>query len=130
MGERNKHLFEFRASDIAAAAKSEAKYHGGRLDFWRSELETATAKVTETAKVKVDRMQVTGGWRPQVTVDYGDPAAYARMGEAAAKLQSHLSSYDRFTSDAELYGTQGDRAYQLDGDDVAHFRLNGRQREE
>jgi len=37
---------------------------------------------------------------------------------------------ERFVSDAALYGTQGDRIYDLDAEDVAHFRLNGREREE
>ena len=63
-------------------------------------------------------------------VDYGDPAAYSRMGEAGRKIQEHRAAMERFVSDAALYGTQGDRIYDLDAEDVAHFRLNGREREE
>src|SRR5260370_6412766 len=49
----------------------------------------ATATVERTASLKIERYQITGGWRPNVSVNYGDPAAYTRMGESAGKLQTH-----------------------------------------
>lgn len=129
MAERAKHLFQFHASKIAKAAKDEAGYHQDRLNFWTLELNKATERVKATAGVKVELQQITGGWRPDVVVDYGDPSAYQRMQEAARKIQEHDQAMKRFMSDASLYGTQ-DRVYELDADDVAHFRLNGRARVE
>lgn len=129
MAERAKHLFEFKATDIAKAAREESRYHTERLLFWQKELAEATEIVEKTAKVTVKRQEHTGGWSPVVAVDYGDPAAYQRMQQAAQKIQSHRAAADRFESDGTLYGTQGDRYYELDAEDVAHFRLNGRERE-
>jgi len=128
--ERAKHLFEFSAELIALAAQSEACYHAARVTWWRSALEEATKRVEATASVSVKRVEITGGWRPELVVDHGDIAAYHRMSEAARKIQDHLAKEERFVSDAKLYGTQGARPYSLDGEDVAHFRLNGRAREE
>lgn len=130
MSERNKHLFQFSANKIAEAAYREAEYHAQRLEYWRGELDAATKTVEQTASVSVKRIPVTNGWQPQVVVDYGDPAAYQRMGEAAQKINRHLSEGDRFRSDADLYTTQGERVYDLDGEDVAHFRFNGRVRDD
>jgi hypothetical protein len=136
VAERAKHLFQFRASQIAAAAHEEAVYHHEREVFWSRELERATELVQKTASVKVTRQEHTGGWAPVVTVDYGDPAAYKRMQESAQKIQSHRSAFERFESDERLYSTQfdanvgHDRTYELDADDVAHFRLMGQAREE
>ncbi len=130
MSERAKHLFDFRADQVAAAAEGEMLYHRARASYWREELEKATKRVEETAGVRVQRVEVTGGWRPDVVVNYGDPAAYARMGEAARKIQEHDQAAQRYESDRMLYATQALRIYQLDGDDVAHFRLNGRPRTE
>lgn len=130
MSERNKHLFQFPAAKIADAAALEAAYHAGRLLYWQKELEDATATVEKTASVTVKRVPHTGGWSPQVVVDYGDLAAYQRMGQAGQKINTHTTARDRFKSDADLYDTQGARVYDLDGEDVAHFRFNGRQRDE
>lgn len=129
MSERAKHLFLFKASQVAKAAKSEAEYHAVRAAYWRGELENATAVVERTASLKVVRQAITGGWTSAVVVDYGDTVAYQRMGEAAHKIQTHEHARERYDSDAALYETQ-DRDYELDADDVAHFRLNGRAREE
>jgi hypothetical protein len=136
VAERAKHLFRFRASQIAAAAHEEAVYHTHRERFWNDQLLRSTELVEKTASVKVTRQEHTGGWSPVVTVDYGDPAAYKRMIEAGQKVQSHRAAAERFESDERLYSTQfdanekRDRDYELDADDVAHFRLMGQAREE
>jgi hypothetical protein len=128
MAERNKHLFEFKASQIAEAAQSESDYHWGRVGYWKDEQTASIEKVKTSASIKVTTVQITGGVRPDIVIDYGDPAAYRRMIEASQKITDHTIARDRFASDAELYGTQGDRIYDLDGEDVNHFRLNGRAR--
>jgi hypothetical protein len=130
MSERNKHLFQFAAKQIAEAAGLEAAYHAGRALYWQRQLEDATATVEKTASVSVKRVPHTGGWSPQVVVDYGDVAAYQRMGQAGQKINTHTTARDRFKSDEDLYTTQGDRVYDLDAEDVAHFRFNGRIRDE
>lgn len=124
MTERNKHLFRFKASEIAAAAEREANYHNERAEYWQNELDEATARVMETSSIKLEKQAVTGGYHPVVTVDYGDPQAYARMQEAWRKHFSHIEEADEFTSDATVYGTQGDREYELDIDDVHYYRLS------
>jgi hypothetical protein len=129
MSERAKHLFQFHADKIAGCAKVEASYHQERQAFWETELEEATKRVEATAGVRVQRVAITGGWRPEVVVNYGDPAAYDRMGEAGRKIQEHRQAMERFLSDAALYATQ-DRVYELDADDVSNFRLNGKVRED
>jgi hypothetical protein len=129
MAERTKHLFRFPAAKIAAAAAGEANYHDERLSYWQEELEKATVTVERTASVSVKRLDHSNGWSPQVIVDYGDQTAYRRMQEAGSKIQTHIVARDRFKSDAQLYSTQGDRAYDLDAEDVSHFRFNGRIRD-
>lgn len=133
MSERGKHLFSFRASEIARAAREAADYHRERAEHWERVLDEATATVERTARIKVTRQEQTGGWLPIVGVEYGDPTAYAQMTLAARKIQTHRAAHERFASDATLYGTQTengrDRDYELDADDVAHFRLAGQERE-
>lgn len=130
MTERTKHRFQFPADQIAKAAEAEATYHAGRVAYWQDELEKSWKIVADTAFVKVTKHQHTGGWSPSVVVDYGDPDAYQRMGQAGAKIQSHEQARDRYKSDADVYATQESRVYDLDLEDVSHFRLNGAKREE
>lgn len=130
MSERNKHLFQFTANTIAAAAGEEAAYHDERLKYWQDELKRAVDTVEATASVAVKRVAHTNGWTPQVVVDYGDPTAYQRMGQAGQKINQHTAARDRLRSDSELYTTQGARTYDLDAEDVSHFRFNGRERDE
>jgi len=124
MTERSKHLFRFKASEIAAAATREAEYHEERAEYWRSELDDATDRVMETASIKLEKQAITGGYHPTVVVDYGDPAAYQRMQEAFRKEHSHKEEAEEFRSDSIVYGTQGDREYELDIDDVHYYRLS------
>lgn len=71
-----------------------------------------------------------GGTRMDVVVNYGDPAAYQRMNEASSKIARHREDAQRFLSDAQVYSSQGEMHYSLDTDDVHHFRLSGKPREE
>lgn len=137
MSKRSEHTFQFPAEQIRDAARAEAEYHEARADYWRSELDTATTRVEETASVKVERRPQTGGWRPEVVIDTGDPAAYARMSEASRKLQTHTDESERFRTDERVYGSQVGllvtgigKLYDLDADDVHHFRLGGQPRED
>jgi hypothetical protein len=65
-----------------------------------------------------------------VYADTGDGVAFRQASEAYMKIVAHREAYQRYRSDAELYATQGERVYDLDADDVFHFRLNGRERAE
>jgi len=104
-------------------------YHAERAKYWQGEQQKAAAHIRETATVVVSEAPVTGGFRMHVGVDYGDAGDYLRLGEAYEKWQSHRDAAERFRSDAEVYGTQGDRVYELSLDDVHHFRLHGGERE-
>ena len=123
MSKRSEHLFQFKASQITEACAREAKYHEERAAYWRDELEAATTIVEETAGVEVKKQAITGGWRPEVVVHYGDPSAYARMQEAWSKLNKHEEEAERFRTDEKVYDTQGDRTYELDTADVHYYRL-------
>jgi hypothetical protein len=126
---RSDHSFQFPAATIAAAADAEAEYHRERRDYWRLELARSIERVRETARIDVREFSVTGGTRVDVVVDYGDQASYKRMQEAQAKAAAHSEQAGRYELEARLYASQGDRVYELDGDDVAFYRLNGAERE-
>lgn len=126
MSKRNEHTFQFKASQIAAAAKTAAEYHEQREQEYRGYQENAAARVLETASVKLVRTQVTGGERIDVVVDYGDLAAYRSLSESFEKAETHRVAAERYRTDEEVYGSQtagGDRMYELDMDDVHHFGL-------
>lgn len=125
---RQEHRFQFPATVIAQAADTEAKYHEVRHNWWTEEYRAAVARVKATASVEIKTFLVTGGERADVVVNYGDPAAYKRMGEAFQKIQEHRQAAGRYRSDAHIYNTQGERTYELDADDVAYFRLGGEAR--
>lgn len=145
--DRREHTFQFRASQIAAAAKAEAEYHRKRERYWRDEFCRSLQIVKDTAAIKVEEVPVTGGVRVELRIDYGDMAALLRMNEAQAKIQLHVSDAERFETDAILYGTQSkvsrqsmtvmgttpvteDRLYELSAADVHHYRLASQPRGE
>ena len=127
---REKHLFHFTAGKIAVAAHQEAEYHEGRLTYWQGEYDKAVVVVERTIGAKVEKQPITGGYTVAVVVNYGDPAAFRRMQDAFAKIASHRAAAERFRSDYALYGSQDNRSYELDAEDVHHFRLGGEPREE
>lgn len=130
MSERSKHLFGFPADKIAEAAKAEAAYHETRLAYWKAELEKSMEQVKATAKIKIKEQNVTGGTRLELVIDYGDQSACYRMNESQQKIERHRQAAERFRSDAMVYGSQNTRTYDLDAEDVHHFRLSGKPREE
>lgn len=125
MTNRKDHTFSFQADVISSAAGRLADYHEERLTYWRAEYDKAVAVVKATAGVKIQEVQVTGGYRVDIVVDYGDPAAYRRFQEAYAKIQSHSDSAKRYRSDQVIYGTQGTKVYDLDASDVYFYELDG-----
>lgn len=127
---RSDHEFQFAAQDVAKAAKAEAEYHEGRIAYWDAEFEQSFKRVKETASLEVKEMNVTGGKRFDVAVDYGDMTAYRRMNEAANKVQTHRDAAEKYRSDEKVYGSQDGRMYELSADDVHYFRLGGGEREE
>lgn len=130
MSERTQHRFRFTATQIASAALEEAKYHEQRLEHWTKRAETALATVRDTVSAKVTEHEVTGGKQAGVVVEYGDPEAWREYQLAYGKVQSHREEADRYRTDHTLYSTQHDRSYELDSDDVHHFRLGGQPRED
>jgi hypothetical protein len=130
MSNRSKHLFHFSAAEISAAAGKEAEYHESRRDHWQKEMDAALARMKATASIKVEQVQVAGGWRPEITIEYGDPSAYTRLREAGAKANSHRERAERLRTEERLYKTQGGRVYELDADDVHFYRLNQAPRED
>jgi hypothetical protein len=134
LSERSNHKFQFKASQIAKAAQAEAEYHEERLAHWREREDAARAKVEDTATVRISKHEVTGGNQYNANVDFGDREAWQELLLASEKVQSHGREAERFRSDANVYGTQydggdRDRVYELDSDDVHHFRLGGEPRE-
>lgn len=127
---REKHLFQFKAGEIAAAAKAEAEYHRKRAAYWQAEQASALERLKASAKIIVKEQHVTGGVRPDVTLDFGDLSAQSRMYEAFNKWHQHRDAADKFEMDAKVYGTQGERVYEMETADVHHFRLGGGPHEE
>jgi hypothetical protein len=127
---RSEHSFHFQADKIAEAAEKEAAHHREREKYWKDEYEKSVARVEETVSAKVARQKVTGGERATVVVDYGDPEAFARMGQAFDKAQRHRADAERYESDAAVYGSQGGTIYELSVEDVHYFRLGGRPEDE
>lgn len=130
MSERSAHKFEFSARQIAEAAAAEAAYHEDRVEHWRERYETAAARVRKTVSAKVTETEATGGVKHlSVSIDYGDPEAWNEATLAHRKMQEHRTAADRYRTDERVYGTQRDRPYDLDTEDVHHFRLGGQERE-
>jgi hypothetical protein len=127
---REKHEFQFPADAIATAAEQEAAYHRNREIYWRKEYTESVKLVRKTASVEVREYDITGGKRADVTVHYGDPAVYNRMGEAFEKADSHRRDAERYETETRIYGTQDGRMYELSADDVHYFRLGGEARPE
>jgi hypothetical protein len=127
---RAQHAFEFKASEIANAATAEAQYHRERMLFWSDAYGKAITTVQATAQVEFKEYEVTGGTRMDAVVNYGDPAAWKRAQEAWAKMHEHRLAAERLRTDAALYGSQGERVYELNSDDVHYFRLAGETRVE
>lgn len=130
MAERNKHLFQFQADRISEAAKEEAAYHEEREAHWRERAEKALVEVESTIGAKVVRQPVSGGEQVTIAVDYGDRAAWDEYLLADSKVKSHRAAAERYRTDERVYGSQGVTAYDLDADDVHHFRLGGEPRED
>lgn len=122
---REEHTFQFTGARIALAAKEKRRYHEERRAYWNTEFDVSLATVKATCGVKISEVAVTGGKRVDVHVDYGDIGAYKRMNEACDKIQQHRIAAERYASDARLYETQGNRAYELSPTDVHYFGLNG-----
>jgi hypothetical protein len=123
---RHEHTFQFNGGQIAKAAQAEYEYHRERLIFWRTEQD----KAIEEAKglgVEVREQAVTGGKRVIMVVN---PAIQERLNLAGSKIDMHRLAADRFQIEADAYGTQPTRTYELHPDDVVYFRLAGGPRED
>jgi hypothetical protein len=129
MSERSNHKFQFSAAKIAEAANAEAEYHLQRLQHWQEREHAAYERVSATMRAKIVKHEVTGGNRYSLVVDVGDQEALHELHLAEQKIENHRQRRERFQTDAQIYGTQ-ERAYELDTDDVHHFRLGGEQRED
>ena len=122
---RSTHTFQFTGEQISKAAEAEYVYHDDRADWWEEAY--ATAIVDAKAKgVQIREYDVTGGKRADIIID---PSVQGRVTESQMKRQSHRKRADDFQIEAATYGSQSDRMYELDGDDVMHFRLAGGERE-
>lgn len=123
---RGEHTFQFSGEQISKAAHAEWGYHAQRLKFWHAEQEDAVAKA-KAAGVEVREQPVTGGRRVVMVVD---PQIQDRLNLCGNKIDVHRNAADRFQIEADAYGTQPTRAYELHPDDVVYFRLAGGPREE
>ena len=131
MSLRNEHSFQFSATDIAKAAKEEAQYHEGRIEHWENRYAISSEIVKRTIGAKVIETLSTGNAKSLTAViDYGDKEAWNECNLAFSKIQTHRIAAERYRTDEKLYGTQAERFYYLDSDDVHHFRLGGQEREQ
>lgn len=126
MSQREKHLFQFTGKQISEAASREAAYHAERLIFWKGEHKRAVDKAKESG-LEVSEYPVTGGVYAQMVIN---PTLQERLTVCANKIHKHRKEAETLTIEADCYGTQPDRSYELDGTDVVYFRLAGGPREE
>jgi len=130
VSKRSEHSFQFPAGEIAAAARAEADYHEDRLRYWQDEYDEAIRTVEKTIGAKIVRRAVTAGEEVDVVVDYGDSDAWQQAQRAFRKIRDHREAVGRYRTDERVYSTQSDRVYELDTDDVHHFRLGGEPRDD
>lgn len=130
MSKRAEHTFQFEAGAIETAASQEAAYHEDRASYWRKEQERAAEAAIAGAQIELHKFPVTGGDRIDLAIKYGDAAEYGRMQEAFTKAERHRQAAERYRTDQRIYGSQNGRTYELDSDDVHHFRLGGEPRED
>ncbi len=127
MSKRKDHVFRYTAEKIAEAATAEAKYHDERAAWWNGEYEKAAVEAKNKG-VEIRHYAVTGGVRPQVTID---PTLSNRLEECARKRTEHQQKAEKYKIEAATYSAQPNTLqYDLDGEDVQYFRLAGGQREE
>ena len=123
---RDKHEFQFTGKQISEAADREAQYHRNRLQFWDQEKNVAVEAI-KGAGLQVRQYEVTGGMTTQVVFD---PTLQARLSQCESKIIIHKRAKDEYQIHAACYGTQPDRSYELNPDDVIYFRLAGGARED
>jgi len=123
---RQEHLFQFTGKQISRAARTEHDYHIERMEWWKIEQKKAI-EATKEKGVEVREYDITGGKAVQVITD---PSLSMRLTDCANKLNSHRKAADDFKIQADCYGTQPERTYELQPDDVIYFRLAGGPREE
>jgi hypothetical protein len=123
---RQEHLFQFTGTQISEAAAAEHDYHGGRVAFWKKEQDRLTEEAKKSG-IKVDEVQVTGGKQVRM---YVDGTIDSKLSLAGSKINAHQKAADDFQIQAACYGTQPERTYELQPDDVIYFRLAGGPREE
>lgn len=131
MSKRSTHLFQFTGKQISDAAQLEHAYHEVRAGWWKDEQQAMIdrAKAIGTT-VNVSEWQHSGG--KGVAVSASNPELdkiNTRLQECGTKIASHQKSADTFRIEADCYGTQPDRVYELEPDDVVYFRLAGGPRE-
>jgi len=123
---RTTHRFQFSGRQISDAATREAEQREERVAWWTTEYERAVVEAKE-AGVTVREYDVTGGKRAAIGID---TRLTARVDEAYAKRRAHQEKADQYRIEAASYGTQPDRTYELDSDDVMHWRLAGGARDD
>lgn len=123
---RKHHLFQFKASEIAKAASAEAEYHEERAEWWDAEFNKAVEKA-QAAGLRVEKFQVTGGEQARMVID---PTLQDRITTCERKRIQHQRDAETLKIEAATYETQLGRTYDLDSEDIQHFRLAGGAREE
>jgi hypothetical protein len=117
---RDKHTFEFPASVIAQAAAEQARRCREQVAACTTEYHANAETVKKTGRVAVGECR--GGL--DVTVVYDDDgAAYKRMYEAWSKARDLRVTAEQFEIDAQVYGTQDGRVYEMTPADVQHYHL-------
>jgi hypothetical protein len=124
MSNRSSHTFQFSGRAISEAARVESDYRLSRAKWWAGEYEAAVGKAQQ-AGLRVEKYQITGGTRAQMVID---PTLQARISECESKRSEHQRMGDQLAIEAATYATQPDRMYELNSEDVMHWRLAGGER--
>ncbi len=119
---RQEWLFQFRASDLAGAARRLLDYHSEQLRRYELHEEIAFGNAKDAA-VEVQEFAMTGGTRKQIVID---PTVQTRLRLLEQKINDHTvhtAAMRPWVACFELM--PGDQMYELDPDDVLFFDVTG-----
>lgn len=112
-------VFEYTASEIAAAAQARAQHHGSRLEYWTEKERKAREELKEAQEAD-----------PRPTEHYPSSGrqgyAYAIQTQfeyAQAKVREHRDKVELFQRVVRVMGRETDRKFSLTLEDVGLFKL-------
>jgi hypothetical protein len=124
---RSTWTFPKLGKDLIGPARQCLAFHAERLDFWRGQLDEATANlkaegVTIEDLPEADAFGGTMSYRGDVSVKV-DPTISLRIHKCQAKGRDHQESVREYERWVRAFEQNPDGSFDLDIDDLEHFRI-------